>query len=160
MIARVSFAILLGLPLAAAPVFAAAPGGSGITKAVPAAPAKPVEEPVFQLPELVIVGENQARILAQKEQFSSSPLKGLREAPLLEKEENSIAALRLRAPVALSGTEREGVAGALRLEGGSPLWGGGALWLGRLRPGSALALEAEASGLRGDGTAGGTAGGR
>jgi len=152
--------LLLSLWFALATARAAAPGAPGLAKAEPAAPAKPVEEPVFQLPELVIVGENQARILAQKEQFTSSPLKGLREAPLLEKEENTVAALRLRAPVAPSGTEREGVVGAARVEGGAPLWGGGALWLGRVTPRSALALEAEGSALRGDGKAGGVAGGR
>src|ERR1043166_9214730 len=61
-------------------------GGKG---GEPTGPVKAGEEPVFQLPELVIVGANQARIMAQKEQLTATPLKGLHEAPLLEKEEGS-----------------------------------------------------------------------
>lgn len=128
-------------------------------EAQPSVPAKGVEEPVFQLPDLVIVGENQARIMAQKEALTGSPLQGLHEAPLLEKEESSIAALRRREPAPVPYPTRTGTGALLRLEGGSggAFLGGG--WIGRQTERRLLGLEFHGARILGEPVGTGYAGG-
>jgi len=109
-----------------------APARAGTAnKAEPPAPPvrKSVDEPVFRMPELVIIGENQARIMAQKERMSGSPLAGLHEAPLLEKEEGTVTALRRRESASSEWTTGRGAAGLLRLEGGTHGFLAGDGWL-------------------------------
>jgi hypothetical protein len=95
-----------------------------------AVPVKKVDEPVFKLPELVIIGENQARIMAQKEQMAGTPLSGLHEAPLLEKEEGAVTALRSRENAPTGREYKRGLSGILRAEGGTHGFLSGAGWLG------------------------------
>lgn len=121
-------------------------GGKG---GEPAAPVKAVEEPVFQLPELVIIGENQARIMAQKEQLTATPLKGLHEAPLLEKEEGSVMALRQREPAPGAGPFRAGPHALVKAEAGTAGWLGAAGWIGRQRETEFLGAEVSGSRLTG-----------
>ena len=104
------------------------PGNSSM---VPQSPVKTVDEPTFTMPELVIIGENQARIMAQKEQLTGSPAQGLREAPLLEKEEGSVSVLRQREPPPRSAPPVPGTRGVVKLWGGHPAWLGGEALLAR-----------------------------
>ncbi|MEK7476077.1 MAG: TonB-dependent receptor [Candidatus Coatesbacteria bacterium] len=124
--------------------------GAKAPEATTPAPVKSVEEPVFQLPELVIIGENRARIMAQKEALAGSPLRGLHEAPLLEKEESSVTALRRREPAAITHPTRTGTGLAVKLEGGTKGWLGGGLWAGRQTDHSAVGLDLDGSTLRGE----------
>ena len=126
----------------------------------PQAPTKGIEEPVFQLPELVIVGENQARIMAQKEALTTSPMRGLHEAPLLEKEEAGVNGLRRRLPPPYPAFTRTGTYAAVRGEGGLPALFGGGLVLGRQDATRLVQLDAAADTIRGEPIPGGRAGGR
>ncbi len=154
-----TFAALVAIPLFAAAI---SPAGApqGTKQTAPPTPKKSVEEPVFQLPELVIIGENQARIMAQKERLVDSPMRGLGEAPLLEKEEETIAGVRRRVPVAITERPRMGPSALARIEGGSPGFAGGAIWIGRSQESSLQSFEAYGSQLTGDGRAGEPAGER
>jgi len=135
--------------------------GAKAPEGTSALPVKGVEEPVFRLPELVIIGENRARIMAQKEALAGSPLQGLHEAPLLEKEESSVTALRQRELAAIAAPTRTGTGAAVKLEAGRKGWLGGALWVGQQTDHSVVGVDFDASALRGElaGPAGGRAGG-
>ncbi len=139
-------------------VWAAAPGDSQAAPQ-PAPRTKAVEEPVFKMPELVIIGDNQARIMAQKEQLAGSPMRGLHEAPLLEKEEGSVAALRKREPAPRFPPVVPGTVPAVKLEGGSPSWLGGSVWIGRQESKSLRELALSGSWLKGEPVGFGNAGG-
>ncbi len=147
-----------GMPDVEQPAPPPATVGTG-GEAQPTAPAKGVEEPVFQLPDLVIVGENQARIMAQKEALTGSPLQGLHEAPLLEKEESSVAALRRREPAPMPYPTRTGTGALLRAAGGTGGAFGGAGWFGRQTDRSLLGLEFHVTRALGEETVAGNAGG-
>jgi len=143
----------------AAPPSEAPPATVGGKSGEPAPPVKGVEEPVFQLPELVIVGENQARIMAQKEQLTATPLKGLHEAPLLEKEEGVVTALRQRDPVPGPAPLVPGHRAAVKLEAGSAGWVGGAGWFGTQSDQGFTGVDVSASRLIGAPVGFGHAGG-
>lgn len=148
----------LAVPAERAPEEKPAAKAGGEARA-PAPPTKAVEEPVFQMPELVIIGENQARIMAQKEQLAGTPMRGLHEAPLLEKEEGSITALRQRQPPPRPVPVEPGPVAVAKLEGGSPAWFGGAAWLGRQESRSLVGLDLAGSYLEGEPVATGRVGG-
>lgn len=133
----------------AAPPSEAPPATVGGKGGEPASPIKGVEEPVFQLPELVIIGENQARIMAQKEQLTGTLLKGLHEAPLLEKEEGVVTALRQRDSVPGPAPLVTGHRAAIKLEAGTAGWIGGAGWVGTQQENSFMGGEVAASRLVG-----------
>jgi len=116
----------------------------------PASPVKTVEEPVFKLPELVIIGENQARIMAQKEQMAGTPLAGLHEAPLLEKEEGAVTALRTREDAPTSRTLKPGLSGLWRAEAGSHGLLSGAGWIGVQQAKKMRQADFYASTIRGE----------
>lgn len=168
---RATLAALLFFPLAARGAEkSGSPAGGEVTPPPPATvggrpaeapkpPAKAVEEPVFRLPELVIIGENQARIMAQKESLTGSPLKGLHEAPLLEKEESSVTALRQREPALVARPTRTGTGVAVRIEGGTDGWVGGGVWAGRQTDHSTIGVDLDASTLKGEPVGTGHAGG-
>jgi hypothetical protein len=137
----------------------APPGPSQAAAGTEAKPSKAVEEPVFQLPELVIVGENQARILAQKEQMADTPMKVLREAPLLEKEEGAVAALRLRDPAPFGRTPTKGPFGLVKAQGGSPTFLGGDILYGTQGRNGFIAVRGQGDSLKGPAVAAGRAGG-
>jgi len=115
-----------------------------------AVPVKKIEEQVFKLPELVIIGENQARIMAQKEQMAGTPLSGLHEAPLLEKEEGAVTALRSRENAPTSRPFKQGLSGLWRAEGGTSGFLSGAGWLGVLEGKKMLESDFYASTIRGE----------
>jgi hypothetical protein len=114
------------------------PGNSTMA---PDNPVKTVEEPMFTMPELVIIGENQARIMAQKEQMAGTPAQGLREAPLLEKEEGSVSILRQREPPPREAPPAPGTHGVVKLEGGHPAWLGGEALVAKQSPFGVMSLE-------------------
>ena len=131
-----AFLLICSPACAASPAARAVSSPSPDIKKAPVAvaeqvnPVKKVDEPVFKLPELVIIGENQARIMAQKEQMAGTPLSGLHEAPLLEKEEGAVTALRSREFVPTRRETTPGVSRLLRLEGGTHGFLSGAGWMG------------------------------
>ncbi len=155
---RLAFlAVLAGSVAGGAWAAAPATGAQGGEEAVPV---KRIEEPVFQLPELVIIGENQVRIMAQREQFAASPMQSLGEAPLLEKEEAAVAGIRKRAGIPPGGEISEGADGLAKLELGSPSWGGASFWVGRQTWNSHRSLGIFGSQLQGRDKPGELAGGR
>ena len=151
--------LILALLLSVAPAAPATPGGSPSAPPQPAPAATAVEEPAFQMPELVIIGENQARIMAQKEQMAGTPLRGLREAPLLEKEEGTVAVLRKREAAPRGAPPPARVAAVVKAEGGAPAWFAGSAWLGKLSPQGFLNLGLSGSRLEGPKVGLGKAGG-